>query len=415
MAGATFHSADITSSAALNDLFAKVKPTVVYHTASPLAQTSTREAFEAVNVQGTANIIRACQKNEVKALVYTSSASVVFDGQHDLINVDERMPYAQVPFDIYSETKARGENLVLTANTDEGAAGLKTVSLRPAGIFGANDRQALPGFMDALKTGKQNVQLGDNTNLVDWTHVDNVAHAHLLAADRLAIDTKPYSRELLASVHLAQRSTGLGEKENYLERDVPTSEVRPDVAGAPDYARDLPSTVKDMAKTADGISSIDLRPVVRNRYDQFFHIVNPDIACAGNPMPETASIAEDSIKVAGEAFFITNGQPIPFWDFPRALWRAYDPVGGVVDEAKVWHVGKSLAMPLAYAAETWGSVSGRKTPFTRFRVTFCTATRYHNIEKARRALGYEPVIGLEEAIRQSVQAYKQEESTAKSG
>ena len=41
----------------------------------------------------------------VARLVYTSSASVVFDGR-DLINVNEDAPYASKPIDYYTETKA---------------------------------------------------------------------------------------------------------------------------------------------------------------------------------------------------------------------------------------------------------------------------------------------------------------------
>lgn len=40
----------------------------------------------------------------VARLVYTSSASVVFDGR-DLINVNEDAPYAARPIDYYTETK----------------------------------------------------------------------------------------------------------------------------------------------------------------------------------------------------------------------------------------------------------------------------------------------------------------------
>lgn len=41
----------------------------------------------------------------VARLVYTSSASVVFDGR-DLINANEDAPYAAKPIDYYTETKA---------------------------------------------------------------------------------------------------------------------------------------------------------------------------------------------------------------------------------------------------------------------------------------------------------------------
>jgi sterol-4alpha-carboxylate 3-dehydrogenase (decarboxylating) len=68
----------------------------------------------------------------VRKLVYTSSAGSVYDG-HDLIDCDERMPFPEVPMDIYNETKAQAEKIVLEAN---GKDGLLTIALRPAGIFG---------------------------------------------------------------------------------------------------------------------------------------------------------------------------------------------------------------------------------------------------------------------------------------
>jgi len=48
--------------------------------------------------------LQACQLEKVPRLVYTSSASVVFDGR-DLNNVDESAPYAVKPLDYYTQTK----------------------------------------------------------------------------------------------------------------------------------------------------------------------------------------------------------------------------------------------------------------------------------------------------------------------
>lgn len=38
-------------------------------------------------------MIEACITCKVKRLIYTSSSGVVFDGVHDLFDVDESMPY----------------------------------------------------------------------------------------------------------------------------------------------------------------------------------------------------------------------------------------------------------------------------------------------------------------------------------
>lgn len=80
---------------------------VVFHcaTMAPNAESTTAKAKAyAVNVTGTENVIRACQIGKVPKLVYTSSASVVFEGK-DLNNVDESAPYAAKPLDYYTLTK----------------------------------------------------------------------------------------------------------------------------------------------------------------------------------------------------------------------------------------------------------------------------------------------------------------------
>jgi len=91
-----------------------------------------------VNVDGTKTVIEAAQQNGVKYLVYTSSAGVTYTGGH-CIDVDERVPVvdADNAYDTYNLTKAEAEKLILAANgTESGKGKLRTVSLRPSGIFG---------------------------------------------------------------------------------------------------------------------------------------------------------------------------------------------------------------------------------------------------------------------------------------
>lgn len=47
---------------------------------------------------GTKNVIDACIEQKVKRLIYTSSASVVFDGVHGICNGDESLPYPDKVF-----------------------------------------------------------------------------------------------------------------------------------------------------------------------------------------------------------------------------------------------------------------------------------------------------------------------------
>ncbi|KAF7543077.1 hypothetical protein G7046_g10065 [Stylonectria norvegica] len=91
---AAYYECDITDVAKLTSVLEDIKPDVVIHTASPLAidAKNSNEIFRRVNVDGTQAVVEACQKTGVKALVYTSSASVVSDTKTDLLNADERWP-----------------------------------------------------------------------------------------------------------------------------------------------------------------------------------------------------------------------------------------------------------------------------------------------------------------------------------
>jgi len=51
---------------------------------------------------------------------------------------------------------------------------------------------------------------------------------------------------------------------------------------------------------------------------------------------------------------------------------------------------------------------GKEPTFTRFKVTYSCTTRWHNIEKARRVLGYEPEVGLGEGIKRMVEWWVKE-------
>lgn len=77
------------------------------HTASPTLVGGSKELYRKVNVEGTKCVIEACQKANVKALVYTSSASVISDNATDLVNADERWPVipAKSQTEYYSQTK----------------------------------------------------------------------------------------------------------------------------------------------------------------------------------------------------------------------------------------------------------------------------------------------------------------------
>ncbi|KAL8161098.1 hypothetical protein V2J09_012587 [Rumex salicifolius] len=156
---------------------------VVFHMAAPDSSINNIQLQRSVNVFGTKNVIDACIEQQVKRLIYTSSASVVFDGVHGIFDGDESLPYPSKHNDTYSATKAEGEALIIQAN---GVKGLLTCSLRPSSIFGPGDKLLVPSLVNAARAGKSKFIIGDGKNMYDFTYVENVAHAHICAERALA-------------------------------------------------------------------------------------------------------------------------------------------------------------------------------------------------------------------------------------
>lgn len=156
---------------------------VVFHVAAKAGVWGRYKSYYDPNVHGAEHVIHACRRTGVPRLVYTSSPSVVFSGG-DIAGADESIPYPAHFHSNYSETKALAEQKVLAAND----AALRTVALRPHLIWGPRDNHIVPRLVARAKSGRL-VQVGDGTNRVDSTYIDNAADAHLLAAD--ALDVKP--------------------------------------------------------------------------------------------------------------------------------------------------------------------------------------------------------------------------------
>lgn len=62
---------------------------------------------------------------------------------------------------------------------------LATCSLRPSVLFGPGDYQLIPSIHACIAKRETPFVIGDGFNLWDVTHVDNVADAHVLAAENL--------------------------------------------------------------------------------------------------------------------------------------------------------------------------------------------------------------------------------------
>lgn len=151
-----------------------------------IARASVRDQVFGVNVEGTRNVVDACQVHGVQRLIYTSSISVVVD-RDPCPDVTEDAPYAATePLDIYTASKIEGEKLVLAANSDT----LRTTALRPGGIFGPDEQHHLPRLVREVMGGRFVATVGSGKTKGDNIYIDDLVAVHLAAADNLHVGGK---------------------------------------------------------------------------------------------------------------------------------------------------------------------------------------------------------------------------------
>lgn len=256
---------------------------IVFHVAAKAGIWGNEDDYYRANVTGTKNVIAACRALGISRLVYTSTPSVVFNGEN-LEGVNERVPYAENYKAAYPATKATAERMILAANDE----GLATVALRPHLIWGPGDTHLVPGILARGRSGRLR-RVGKTAHLVDFTYVDNAAQAHLLAAARLS---------------------------------------------------------------------------------------------PGSP-------------ISGRAFFISQDEPVPLWDFIDRILEAADlpAVSGTVSPRLAYAVGWLCEV-------VYGGLGLKgEPPMTRFLAEELATSHWFDISSARQDLGYQPQVSVEEGLQ----------------
>ena len=155
----------------------------VFHTAAKVGVWGRYADFFRTNVLGTRALLAGCRAHGVARLVYTSTPSVVYNGQA-LANADESLPLTTSCPSPYPLTKAIAEREVLAANS-AAPSGLRTIALRPHLIWGVGDPHLVPRVLARARAGRLRI-IGDGTNRVDMVHVANAVDAHLAAEQTLS-------------------------------------------------------------------------------------------------------------------------------------------------------------------------------------------------------------------------------------
>jgi UDP-glucose 4-epimerase len=138
-----------------------------------------RTAFD-VNIAGTFNVLEACVKNNVKKLVWSSSASVYGDAVE--LPMTEAHPYNNKNF--YGATKIAGEAMA-TAFNDR--YGLQVIGLRYMNVYGPHQDQTaaytgvVPIMLNKIDANEPPIINGDGSQAYDFIYVEDVARCNVQA------------------------------------------------------------------------------------------------------------------------------------------------------------------------------------------------------------------------------------------
>jgi len=164
---------------------------VIFHSASLMHSAAKWQEYFSVNVDGTKNVVSAALGNTVSQIIYTSTSSVVMDGQ-DVQNGDESIAYPEVYLDSYSKTKSLAEQVIRKVSGTCNSAGvpLLTIAIRPHCMFGPRDTHFIAQMVTQAAQGSITHMVGEGLNVTDFTYVENVVHAHILATEGLSLNEK---------------------------------------------------------------------------------------------------------------------------------------------------------------------------------------------------------------------------------
>lgn len=199
----------------------------------------------AVNILGFVNMLYAAQEAGVKRFVYAASSSTYGDSK-TLPKVEDKIGN---PLSPYAITKYVDE---LYARNFHDLYGIDTIGLRYFNVFGRRQdpfgayAAVIPKFVMSLMKHESPVINGDGTYSRDFTYVDNVVQANILA---LTVEN-PAALNQVYNVAFGERTT-LNELFAYLREDL--SAFDPEIGKVeaqygPNRAGDIPHSLASIDK-----------------------------------------------------------------------------------------------------------------------------------------------------------------------
>jgi len=185
--GATLVEADIRDREALEELFGRERPEVIFHLAAQIdvRKSIADPAFDAsINVGGTANVLEAARVAESRRVVFSSTGGAIYgEGDGQQLPLTEDAPLA--PEAPYGQSKYAGEGYLALY---ERLYGLSSVPLRLGNVYGPRqdplgEAGVIAIFCGKLREGRRPTVFGDGKQTRDYIYVGDVVSAMLAAAD----------------------------------------------------------------------------------------------------------------------------------------------------------------------------------------------------------------------------------------
>jgi nucleoside-diphosphate-sugar epimerase len=184
---------------------------VLHQAAMPSVPRSVQDPLtsNASNVIGTLNVLLAARDAGVRRVVFASSSSVY--GTTPALPKDESLP--ALPISPYAVAKLAGEGYCRSFTE---VYGLETVALRYFNVFGPRqDPQSqyaavIPNFIMAALRGQAPTIFGDGEQSRDFTYVENIVDANVLAMAAPDVAGRVYNIACGDRISLNQLVTTIG-------------------------------------------------------------------------------------------------------------------------------------------------------------------------------------------------------------
>ena len=237
--------------------------TVFHQAALPSVPRSIQDPLTSndVNVTGTLNVLLAARDEGVRRLVYASSSSVYGAAAGEAKHEDA--PVA--PMSPYGVSKHTGEAY---CRAFFHSYGLETVALRYFNVFGPRQNPiseyaaVVPSFIVAALLGEEGIVYGDGLQSRDFTFIENVVQANLLASTVPDIGGEAFN------VGLGRATTVLGVLETVF--GFATREAAPDFR--PARVGEVRASQADVGKARSLLGydpAVDVETGLRRTFDYF--------------------------------------------------------------------------------------------------------------------------------------------------